>query len=356
VALPPDERESFRRSCRDLLKRSATSARLREHAGEDGAAPDAELWRQAVEQGWTAIGLPEAHGGADGDLRDLAIAVGESAETLQLAALAGTTAATRVLGRHGALDQRPELAAAFAEGAVVSFGHGLDLVGDRTLSLDGPVTVPLVAAADVAAYIVCAGRRDGVFGLAVVDLASAQRTPRRVIDLTRAFGDVSFAPDAVVAFVPGADAGQDLFHAAVALQAAESLGVATRLVEMTVAHAGTREQFGRPIGGFQAIKHRLAEMHVELECSRVAVPALLESLDLGSSDRITALHATASCVGRATSWIASQALQIHGGIGFTWEHDLHLYLRRAKADELLLGVPDWHELALADQLAGAAPA
>jgi alkylation response protein AidB-like acyl-CoA dehydrogenase len=138
-------------------------------------------------------------------------------------------------------------------------------------------------------------------------------------------------------------AADELFDLGVVLQCAESSGVARRLLDMTITHAKQREQFGRPIGGFQAIKHRIADMLIEVEGCRVATREAADALDGGALPGGEAVSIAKSWVGRAASFVASHALQIHGGIGFSWEHDLHLYLRRAKTNELLLGSPDWHD-------------
>ena len=140
-----------------------------------------------------------------------------------------------------------------------------------------------------------------------------------------------------------AEAIAAVFDLAVVLQCAESTGIARRLLEMTVTYAGQREQFGRPIGSFQAIKHRIADLLVEAEGCRVATREAADALDAGAGPGTEAVSIAKSWVGRAASFVASHALQIHGGIGFSWEHDLHLFLRRAKVNELLLGSPAWHD-------------
>ena len=132
---------------------------------------------------------------------------------------------------------------------------------------------------------------------------------------------------------------------AIAVQSAESVGAARGLLEATVAYATQRRQFGQPIGSFQAIKHRLADMRIRLESSVVAMRYLVRSVDRGS-DHAEAAGVAGCWVGTATSWLASEALQVFGGIGFTWEHDLHLTMRRLKANETLLGTPRAHRHAL----------
>ncbi|MFF3573272.1 acyl-CoA dehydrogenase family protein [Nocardia jiangxiensis] len=123
----------------------------------------------------------------------------------------------------------------------------------------------------------------------------------------------------------------------------DALGAAERLVEQTVEYAGQRTQFGQPIGSFQAVKHHCADMALRTEASRASLWAAAVALDgSDAAARSTAVSAAAAYAGEATSTVASIALQVHGGIGFTWEHDLHLLTRRIKVDELLNGSVSWH--------------
>jgi alkylation response protein AidB-like acyl-CoA dehydrogenase len=130
-------------------------------------------------------------------------------------------------------------------------------------------------------------------------------------------------------------------------RALDALGGAARLLELTVAYANQREQFGAPIGSFQAVKHHCADMAVAVEASRATLWAAALSLDgAPDSDRSRAASAAAAYAKAAASHVASLALQVHGGIGFTWEHDLHLFLRRIKVDEALDGTVADHRARL----------
>jgi alkylation response protein AidB-like acyl-CoA dehydrogenase len=185
------------------------------------------------------------------------------------------------------------------------------------------------------------------------DADGVTRTARDTIDLTRQYATVEFdgTPVAEDAVITSPDARAELLAAAVALQCAESVGVTRHLVEMTISYACARHQFDRPIGSFQAVKHRIADMHIQLEGAAVATEESTWAVQHRRPDADTAVHVAKSWTGRATSFVASEALQLHGGIGFTWEHDLHLFLRRAKVNELLLGSPSWHDERLFDMLA-----
>jgi alkylation response protein AidB-like acyl-CoA dehydrogenase len=132
--------------------------------------------------------------------------------------------------------------------------------------------------------------------------------------------------------------------------AAEMLGTARRLFEMTLAYAKQREQFDHPIGSFQAIQHKLANMALTLERAWSAVYYAAMAIDAGDPERHRAAHVAKASAGEAAKLCAKDGIQVHGGIGFTWEHDLHLYIRRAYGDEHLLGSTAWHHDRLGELL------
>jgi alkylation response protein AidB-like acyl-CoA dehydrogenase len=137
------------------------------------------------------------------------------------------------------------------------------------------------------------------------------------------------------------------------LYAAEAVGVAADALERTSAYARDRHQFGLPIGTFQAVKHRLADMLVDVECARSAVYSAAWALrDQTLEAAALAVHMAQAVATEAAIHVVSAAIQLHGGIGVTWEHDLHLHLRRAKALELAVGSPGWHYDRIADALLG----
>jgi alkylation response protein AidB-like acyl-CoA dehydrogenase len=129
---------------------------------------------------------------------------------------------------------------------------------------------------------------------------------------------------------------------ATVLQSAEAVGAAEHLLERTVQYTKDRLQFGRAIGGFQSVKHRLADLLVQLEAARAAARYAALAVADDRPDRDEAVAVAGSFVRDACAYLAGEALQIHGGIGFTWDHDVHLFVRRAKADQALYGEPSWH--------------
>ncbi len=174
------------------------------------------------------------------------------------------------------------------------------------------------------------------------------------LDLTRPLGAVSLHGARAVRVGAGRDTAvwlAEVRDLALAALAAEQLGGAARCLDMAVEYAKVREQFGRPIGSFQAIKHKCANMLLEVECGRSAVYHAREALAGAQPDGpLAAVLAYTYCSGAFTR-AAKECIQIHGGIGYTWEHDAHLYLRRAKSSELLFGQPARQRARLAE-LAG----
>jgi alkylation response protein AidB-like acyl-CoA dehydrogenase len=352
MLLPTEDQHLLRAACRELLTDQASSRRLRAVLASP-TGHDADLWKHAVEMGWTALALPECLGGLDGGLPEIAVLVEECGRVLLPSAVTSVSGAAWVLARHASAKLAAGLLPSMARGtAVVAWGlHEPGATGAVRASMHGAgVTLHgvrrHVADAEVATHLLLdADSADGPL-LALIGTGAAGLTRRteHTLDLTRRYQEITLDGVAVPAeAVLHGPAVAELARAGVVLQCAESVGVAARALEMTVAHVVTRTQFGRPVGSFQAIKHRVADMHIELEGARVATRDAAEAVGAGRPDATYAVHAAASWTGRAASSITSQAIQLHGGIGFTWEHDLHLLQRRAKANELLLGTPAWHD-------------
>ena len=177
---------------------------------------------------------------------------------------------------------------------------------------------------------------------ALQEIATVDST-RRVfrVDLSHAHGDaVTLAPEAWQSW-------RDRAHVAIA---AEMVGTARRLFDMTLAYAKERRQFDAPIGSFQAIQHKLADLALALERATAAVQYASMTVDADDADRTRAAHVAKAAAGEAARRALKDGIQIHGGIGYTWEHDLHLFIRRATASEYLLGPTSWHHDRLADLL------
>jgi alkylation response protein AidB-like acyl-CoA dehydrogenase len=211
--------------------------------------------------------------------------------------------------------------------------------------------------ADVADVLVV-GARDagGVTAAFAVDTASRGVVIERTatVDITRrlftvTFDDVVVGEDRMLC-EPGSRAeevlGQVLAVGVIAA-ASDAVGAAEHVLEHAAEYAKERVQFGKPIGAFQAVKHHCANMAIAVEASRAAVHAAGDSLDGDPAGWSTAAAVTSSYVGPACAQVCALGLIVHGGLGFTWEHESHLYLKRAKLDEVLFGTPSWHRRQLA---------
>jgi alkylation response protein AidB-like acyl-CoA dehydrogenase len=343
-----DEQRLLLDSTRQLLARDSPIGRVRELAGRPGGGYDTRVWQRGSELGWAALLVPEDCDGLGRDLVDVALIAEEHGRTVQPGPLISNAVATVGLTRSRRDDVRSRVLPALATGAAVvtwafaephqpwdaaavsvvatADGDGFRLRGIKTA----------VADADTATWILVTARLDGRLAQFLVDRHAAGLVVRRqrTIDITRGFDEVRLE-DVRVASSALLEAGDEA-NTTVALQnrcgavlvSADSLGVGERVLQMTVEYARLRVQFGRPIGSFQAVKHKCATMRMWLQASKAytstAIPAL-----------------------------TSEALQVHGGIGFTWEHDLHLYHRRAKANEVLFGDPYLHHERLAAELVSA---
>jgi alkylation response protein AidB-like acyl-CoA dehydrogenase len=313
-----------------------------------GTDVDDKLWRRGAELGWTGLAVPEEDGGAGQGLVELCLV----AEELGRAAAPGPFTDSALTGLALARFGQPELLAALAGGdlkcSLACHGPATGRPDGDDLVLSGRATaVQSAAAADWLLVMVAvpSGAGDAGRRLALVERAAVAVEPRRTLDETRRWYDVVL--DGVR--VPAADviAADDaqvqwLTDAAAVLSAADSLGAGERLLEMTVSYVKVREQFGRPIGSFQSVKHKVADMLTTLKGARAATYYAAMALDAGLADATVAASVAKAFTAEGVAALAGEALQTHGGIGFTWEHDLHLYLRRVKVNEMLYGAPAEH--------------
>ncbi|MEU4658405.1 acyl-CoA dehydrogenase family protein [Streptomyces sp. NPDC023723] len=349
------EQAALREITRDLLTAECPS-RLVRSVAEAGPGLDEKLWARGAGMGWTGLTAPVRQGGTEQGLAELclvaeelgrAAAPGPWLET----ALAAAAAAARAETRH--------LAEEFAEGRLkAAFVHSAALRArsdDGGVVLSGRARALYAGSADWLLVVVPSGTEPYVL-LVPTDSAHIER--RNALDLTRSLYDVDFDRVRVAAdHVTGghvlyAEQGQAqrLLDSMRVLIAADALGVGERLLEMTVAHVTVREQFGRPLGGFQAVKHKAADMSMALQALRAAVYYAAMTLDAGVADASLAVAVAKGYAAETVPDVAGQALQLHGGIGFTWEHDLHLYLRRATADAALFGTASYHHGRVLDLL------
>jgi alkylation response protein AidB-like acyl-CoA dehydrogenase len=360
---------------RDLLgDRSGWDKVLARTESEQTA--DAELWKAvAADLGAAGLLIPERCGGAGASYREVASVAEElGAAVAPVPFLGSSVIATAVLlacgetasaeGREaGHLLRRladggltAALAVPFTTAPGAPFPPALRIAGqhpgDKAAGwsrLRGSVSA--VADALIAGTLLVPA--DGVpQGLYSVDMSSARviRTPVVSLDMTRQLCDITFDDAPAVLVTSGAQAKAAItagLTAGAGMLAAEQLGVAQRCLDMTVAYVKERRQFARPVGSFQAIKHRLADLWVEVAQARAASRYAADCLASGSGDVPVAVALAKAYCSDIAVHAAQECVQLHGGIGFTWEHPAHLFLKRAKADSLALGTADAHRAALA---------
>jgi alkylation response protein AidB-like acyl-CoA dehydrogenase len=367
------EQEELRREARAFLAKESPIARVRKlMESEDGEDP--ALWRKLVENGWTALGIPEAYGGF-GSFLDLVVVLEEAGRHLLPGPFFSTMAlAVPALLEAGSETQKKEVLGAIAAGearATLALtepsgrwdAEGVELAASRQgdgWKLDGvKLFVPDAGVADwtVVAARGHGGGEEGVTLFLVRGRPEGLRvTPMKTLDRTRRWYEVRFDG---VTLPAGAVMGQPdqgweplrraLEWAAAAL-CAEMVGGAAQVLETSVDYAKTRQQFGKPIGIYQAVSHKLADMLLETESARSATYYAAWAVDADAPDRSLAVSMAKAYVSDAYRRAAGNGIQVHGGIGFTWEHDMHLYFKRAKASEVTLGDATYHRELVAQAL------
>lgn len=324
-----EDQHEIRRTARELLAARSPFAKVREHA-EAGTYDDA-LSKELGELGWPGIAVAEEHGGQGLGLVELVILLEALGEACAAVPLRGSALAALFIEYAGSSDQQaewlPGLASGALRGAVGEWADGV-----------APL-VPDAVGADVLVLI----DPDGMASLVAADDATVE--PVNAIDPTRRYGKVVVADEGGMDLLAG-DTSEALRCAEVAV-AAGLVGATQRALDLTVAYVKDRKQFGVPIGSFQAVGHKAAQMLFDTEGARSATlfGAWAADADQDQLPLAAAIaKAAASAGGRATT---AAAIQLHGGIGFTWEADLHWLYKRAQLDAAFLGGPGTHRARVA---------
>lgn len=344
-----EEQEAYREALRGWLADVAGSEQVRGWLGTDGGTADpAPFEERFIGDGMAGVGVAEEVGGQGGGLVELAI----TAEELARAAAPSSAWLATALAVP-AIQGRADLVTAAVEGGHAALVVPAEVLPDSasplTLDAEGRLSgvVPRVLGADRAALLVVPAAGPDGLALFAVDASSdgVVLTPRRLLDRSRSVADVGL--DRVTGDRLDVDASSVLAgicDVAGVLVAADALGAMERMLELAVEYSGQRQQFGVPIGSFQAVKHAAATILVDVEAGRSGVYFAAASVAAGDEQR--AMHAAAvkAQVTAAAGRAADSALTMHGAIGYTWEHDLHLYFKRARLDEQLFGAaPTWNE-------------
>src|SRR5215467_7128298 len=321
-----EEQEMLRTSAREFLAKQCPSSYVRRMMEEEDAW-DPAFWARLAEMGWTGLGIPEEYGGV-GTFLDLVVVLEEAGRALLPGPFFSTMglAVPALLEAGGEAHKKEVLTAIAADHMIVA-------ARTRSEGEDG-VTLFLVS-----------GRPSGM-----------TVKPLKTLDMTRRWYEVRF--DGVVlpasAVVGAVDQGwaplrRALDWAAAGL-CAEMVGGAQHVLDTSVEYAKTRQQFGKPIGIYQAVSHKLADMLLETESARSATYYAAWAVDADAPDRTLAASMAKAYTSDAYRRAAGNGIQVHGGIGFTWEHDMHLYFKRAKAFEVTLGDARYHRELVAQAL------
>lgn len=374
-----DDQLAIAASARAFLDEHGSPSRLRS-AIESAEGWDQDQWRaMAQDMGWLGVAAPARFGGSDLGLVELAILHEETGRTLTAAPLFPTLGlALPALMTAGCEARQAEFLPRLIDGEVRAAvcmtgaaGAALPAEVPVRIATDGDGwrldgTAEFVLMGHAANLLIVVARTDGTTGWDGLSLLALSADTRGVaierltsLDPTRPFSRVRFDQVRVNADsllgAPGKaeKAIRRMLAVGTVMLAAEQLGGAERTLEMSTEYAKQRVQFGRVIGSFQAIKHKLADMMLAVESARSALYYAVRRLDI--PDEMEEAAATAgACCSEAFLQCAGDAIQIHGGVGFTWEHDAHLYFKRARADAALLGGPAHHYAAIA-RLAGLEP-
>jgi len=368
------EQRELRESVRRFLAERAPLSRVRELM-DTADAMDIGVWRQAADQlGLQGIAIGEEYGGAGFSLAEQAIVLEELGGALYTGPyLASAVLAATAVGASEDEGARRDLLPGIASGqtiATLAFteddgswasesvrlaaaknGHGWRLDGHKSFVLDGHGADLILAVAVTDAD----SSGPAALSLFAVDgtAAGLRRRVLPTLDQTRRLARCEFS-DVPARLIGSPGAGRAVLEhtldvAAIAL-AAEQLGGAQRALDMAVGYAKVRQQFGRAIGSFQSIKHRCADLLLEVESLRSAVGYAAAAVAEGSGEVPVLASLVKAYASEVYARVAAENIQIHGGIGFTWEHDAHLYLKRAKASELFLGDGSYHRERLATRI------
>jgi alkylation response protein AidB-like acyl-CoA dehydrogenase len=372
-----EEQELLRDTARKFLDAACTTKFVRERmATAEAVTP--EFWAQIAEQGWLGINLPEEDGGSGLGLVDLVVLMEEMGRAVMPGPYLATLLGGAVIREAGNPAQRQEFLPAIAEGslkatlAAIESNARWDAAGVTMMAREGrwsgfalSGTKLFVPDAHLADLIVVAARtRDGTemwdgISLFVVpkDIPGLSISLMPSIDETRKLCEVRFNNVTVpeVALLGELHQGWPALvrvydEAAVALSA-EMCGGAQRILDMTVEYAKLRETFGKPIGSYQGVKHKCADMLVEVENAKSLTYYAAWAIDEKQADAPLAVSMAKAYASDASRKVSNAGIQLHGGIGMTWEHDLHLYMKRAKASEVAFGDATWHRERVASLLA-----
>lgn len=369
-----EDQEALREATRKFLDNECPTTFVRKMMADD-TAHSTELWKKIAQLGWLGIMVPEDFGGAGGSFLDLVVILEETGKSL----LPGPFFATALLGTTAILAggsdaQKAALLPKIVEGthvvtlalaeksgrydaagvtlAATAKGNDFTLSGEKMFVPDAHVADQLIVAARTG------GSGEEGITLFLVDAKApgVTITQLKTVDMTRrqchiAFQDVAVARAQVLGEVgKGWSVLRRVLDQAMAGLSAEMVGTGQKALDMAVAYAKERVQFGKPIGSFQAVKHKCVDMMVQVENARSLTYYAAWTVDENTEEARQAVPMAKAYCSDMCKTVASEAIQVHGGIGFTWEHDMHLFYRRGLASEAAFGSAPTHREVVAQTL------
>jgi alkylation response protein AidB-like acyl-CoA dehydrogenase len=346
-----EDQQELRASVRAFLDRECPISVVRSVV-EKGTPAD-DLWGQMVDLGWPALTVPESQGGLGLGFVELAVVAEELGRVMApgpfLATVTQFVPAIRIAGTRE--QQRRFLEPVPSGDLTGTLAVGNDVVATPSgsgWSLSG--TVRHVVDGDRADEIAIAARADDDLRLFVVSGTDAPATLEHTLDKSRPLATIAFENtpiEADRALGVSGDAVDRILEEATAALALEMVGTCQSIFDVALEYAKERHQFGVPIGSFQAVKHKLADMFVALERARATAYFAAATIAEGDDRRPLAVAMAKAAAGDAQRLIAQEGIQLMGGIGYTWEHDMHLYVKRAKTGDALLGTSSDHRARVA---------
>ncbi len=352
----PDQ-EALRTSVRAFLAAACPIAFVRAHFESESACPP-ELWARIVELGWPALLVPSEHGGLGLGITDLVVVMEEMGRALFPGPYLSSAVLSVLAARELGLDDRLAALAAGSERGTVALdeagvGDPIERIRVRATGrgtryrLDG--VKPMVLDANTADWVLVAAR--SAEGLQTFLVERPESVPAPSLDLTRKFASITFADTPATPVGPPGD-HREIWRrvrddGAIAL-AAELIGSSEAANALALEYAQAREVFGQPLSKYQVTRHKVVDLLREIELARVGVHYAAWASDVDAPDRADAVAMAKSFTAEAANHVGAECIQIHGGVGYTWDCDAHLYLRRAKVNDLLLGAQGWQRERLAD--------
>jgi alkylation response protein AidB-like acyl-CoA dehydrogenase len=367
-----EEQEMLRQSARNLLEKECPSTLVRKLM-EDERGYDPGLWKKMADLGWLGLVIPEEFGGAGLSYVDLVLVLEEMGRVVLPSPFLWTVMVAEAIRRGGADAQKKSLLPKIAAGDLIATpawlesssawgpdgirmaarpnGSGFRLEGAKLFVNDGHVADCLLVAARTGS---------GTEGVTLFAIdrkrAGVTVTPLKTMDQTRKLAEIKFAnveasADDVVGQIGN---GWEVLSAAIdrgkVMLAAEMMGGAQKVLETTVDYAKVRVQFGRPIGSFQAVQHKCANMMIDVEGAKSAVYYAAWAVSNDSPESALAAALAKAAASDAFRRVSADGIQVHGGIGFTWDHDMHLYFKRAKSSEFTFGDATWNRELVAREI------